>query len=255
MGEVLKRCGISVVLTSVCSASSFLAAAIIPVPALRDFSLQAALVVMVCLASMLVVFPAMISLHFKYQRNFIDCLETSILVPTPLPSPLPRRNPVLCSDPPKCATVTRALPPPGGGTVTRVVQPSSPRISTREGWKDHETPPGPSTPSLESLGSSSTRELVDEEGGCRGNERRSWKALMSESEWKKWSIDHWINSIYNPSIVRGKTKAIAVLFFIGTLIAAAWGVMQLKDGLNLTDVVPRNTAEFSFLQAQQVSIK
>lgn len=38
--------------------------------------------------------------------------------------------------------------------------------------------------------------------------------------------------------------------FLVILILGAWGTAQVKDGLDLTDVVPRQTPEFEFLQAQ-----
>ena len=40
VGEVLKRAGVSVLLTSLCNVMAFLSAAILPIPALRYFSLQ-----------------------------------------------------------------------------------------------------------------------------------------------------------------------------------------------------------------------
>ena len=40
MGEVLRRAGVSVLLTSLCNVMAFLSAAILPIPALRSFSLQ-----------------------------------------------------------------------------------------------------------------------------------------------------------------------------------------------------------------------
>ena len=40
VGEVLKRAGVSVLLTSLCNVMAFLSAAILPIPALRYFALQ-----------------------------------------------------------------------------------------------------------------------------------------------------------------------------------------------------------------------
>lgn len=41
-----------------------------------------------------------------------------------------------------------------------------------------------------------------------------------------------------------------VASFLVFLILGAWGTAQVKDGLDLTDLVPRETAEFQFLEAQ-----
>jgi hypothetical protein len=39
--------------------------------------------------------------------------------------------------------------------------------------------------------------------------------------------------------------------FAVLLVVGAWGVAQVKDGLDLTDIVPRDTTEFQFLDAQE----
>ena len=41
-----------------------------------------------------------------------------------------------------------------------------------------------------------------------------------------------------------------VVSFVVLLLMGAWGVAQVRDGLDLTDIVPRDTPEFSFLDAQ-----
>ncbi|GAB1608434.1 protein patched homolog 1-like [Argonauta hians] len=60
-GECLKRTGVSVLLTSITNIMGFLAAAIIPIPALRAFSLQAAILVFFNLSSILLILPAVVS--------------------------------------------------------------------------------------------------------------------------------------------------------------------------------------------------
>ncbi|XP_014679753.1 PREDICTED: protein patched-like [Priapulus caudatus] len=43
----------------------------------------------------------------------------------------------------------------------------------------------------------------------------------------------------------------AVLMFVVLLGAATWGITQVEDGLDVTDLVPRHTTEFRFLEARQ----
>ena len=45
-------------------------------------------------------------------------------------------------------------------------------------------------------------------------------------------------------------QATVLLSFLVLVIIGAWGTAQVKDGLDLTDIVPRHTAEFDFLEAQ-----
>ena len=45
-------------------------------------------------------------------------------------------------------------------------------------------------------------------------------------------------------------KVFASIFFMVILIIGSWGTAQVKDGLDLTDVVPRGTPEYEFLEKQ-----
>ena len=65
VGEVLKRSGVSVILSSFCQIAAFLIACVIPIPALRAFTLQATVIILLNLFSMLIIFPAMLSLDLK----------------------------------------------------------------------------------------------------------------------------------------------------------------------------------------------
>ncbi|ROT81126.1 putative hedgehog receptor patched [Penaeus vannamei] len=217
VGEVLKRAGVSVVLTSVCNACAFFAGALVPVPALRAFCMQAALLVLVNLVAALTVFPAVMSLDLRRRHaqraDLLCCLpgwnrdQVVSLQPSSSASAAAeegrswtrqQRPPPVSSELTKKNTVTRALPPPGGGTVTQVVMPP---VAPRECWASTATPTdphAPSAPSLESLATTtSTRNLVKEER------------------------------------------------FSG--VSRAWA----SDGLDLTDIVPSDTPEYAFLAAQQ----
>ncbi|CAI9725752.1 protein patched homolog 1-like [Octopus vulgaris] len=81
-GECLKRTGVSVLLTSVTNIMGFLAAAIIPIPALRAFSLQAAILVFFNLSSILLILPAVVSWDLvRREDKRIDvfcCFQSSM---------------------------------------------------------------------------------------------------------------------------------------------------------------------------------
>lgn len=68
-GVVLKRAGLSVLLAGLCNVAAFFAAAIIPIPALRVFSLQAGVLQLFNLVAMLLVFPALVSLDLRRRRS------------------------------------------------------------------------------------------------------------------------------------------------------------------------------------------
>ncbi|KAJ8305966.1 hypothetical protein KUTeg_016511 [Tegillarca granosa] len=68
-GECLKRTGVSVLLTSISNMLAFFSAAIIPIPALRSFSLQAGILIFFNLASVLLVYPAICSWDLKRRDD------------------------------------------------------------------------------------------------------------------------------------------------------------------------------------------
>lgn len=115
---LLKKTGLSVLLTSLCNMCAMFAAAIIPIPALRVFSLQSAVLVLFNLASALLVFPAIISLDLRRRDtgkyDFLCCL--------PAPPSLPIDS-VSKKTSKKLQTITRALPPDRQQTVTVLAPP------------------------------------------------------------------------------------------------------------------------------------
>ena len=56
-------------LTGTCNIAAFLAAAVIPIPALRAFALQAAILIAFNLASMLLIFPAFMAMDLRRVVN------------------------------------------------------------------------------------------------------------------------------------------------------------------------------------------
>ncbi|XP_058128703.1 protein patched isoform X1 [Anopheles coustani] len=68
-GQVLKKAGMSVLLTGASTACAFFAGTLIPVPALKVFCFQCAVLMVFNLAAALLVFPAMISLDLRRRRS------------------------------------------------------------------------------------------------------------------------------------------------------------------------------------------
>lgn len=71
--EVLQRVGPNILISSVTNAACFLAAALIPVPALRIFCMQAAILVVFHTAATLLVFPAILALELRCQKSGMPC--------------------------------------------------------------------------------------------------------------------------------------------------------------------------------------
>ncbi|KPJ16429.1 Protein patched [Papilio machaon] len=192
-GLVLKKSGLSVLLASLCNVMAFLAAALLPIPALRVFCLQAAILLMFNLGSMLLVFPAMISLDLRRRSA--------------------ARADLLCCLMPESPVRTRKLPERSGRSGR----------NDKSNWKD------------------TTRQPLDPE--VAGDEAKTCCISLSLTKWAK--------KYYAPFIMRPSVKVTSMLALIAVTLASLWGATKVKDGLDLTDIVPENTDEHEFLSRQE----
>ncbi|KAL0850981.1 hypothetical protein ABMA28_006876 [Loxostege sticticalis] len=194
-GLVLKKSGLSVLLASLCNVMVFLAAALMPIPALRVFCLQAAILLLFNLGSMLLVFPAIISLDLRRRSAARADLLCCLLPESPLPVKQKNSNDRSRSRPEK----------------------------NKNNWKD------------------TTRQPLDPDDG--GNAEQTCCLSLSLTKWAK---NH-----YSPFIMRPAVKFTSMLALIALIIASVWGATKVRDGLDLTDIVPENTDEHEFLSRQE----
>ncbi|XP_072628554.1 protein patched homolog 2 isoform X4 [Canis lupus baileyi] len=239
-GECLQRTGTSVALTSISHMVAFFMAALVPIPALRAFSLQAAIVVGCNFAAVMLVFPAVLSLDL-HRRH---CQRLDVLC---------------CFSSPCSARVIQILPQElGDGTVpvgiahlTATVQAfahceaGSQHVVTILPPRAHLVPP-PSDPLGSELFSpgGSTRDLLGQEEGTRQ------KATCSSLPCARWNLAHFARSQFAPLLLQSHSKAIVLVLFGALLGLSLYGATLVQDGLALTDVVPRGTKEHAFLSAQ-----
>lgn len=237
---------------------AFFAAAIIPIPALRAFALQAAILIIFNVGSMLLIFPAIVSLDIRRREanrmdvfccflgssaNAVRSLEDAeegrrnklpprFLAPSQV-SPMPMEP-----QSPKRQAITRALPPDGQQTVT-VLAPD-------ECW-----PVSQKTHSVESLAmnSASTRELV-QAGKMSLHTRCAHACVQTQRECYMWSLTWFAREHYGPFLQKTPVKVFTIVFFIMVLTISVWGMLKVTNGLDLTDIVPRDTSEYNFLRAQ-----
>lgn len=239
VGAIVKRCGVSILISSLCTSIGFACAALVPVPALRFMCLQASILLLVNLAVVLLVFPAFLSIDIrrrKAKRADILCC---------FPSPSPVKNNSECTGAMRTADTTCCLPQPSNEAYLPPEHKSSipfseitpEKISNKtnvisENWPNVNT--DPMTPSVDSLGS--TRSLVADGLGIRD-------CVLSVCS-KMWHG-------YIACVTSEKCRAAGVVFLLISIVASTWGVSQLKDGLSLTALVPRGSSEAAFLEAQQ----
>uniref|UniRef100_A0A672LHR0 Patched 1 n=1 Tax=Sinocyclocheilus grahami TaxID=75366 RepID=A0A672LHR0_SINGR len=215
-GECLKRTGASVALTSISNVTAFFMAALIPIPALRAFSLQAAVVVVFNFAMVLLIFPAILSMDL-YRRE-------------------DRRFDIFCCFVSPCANRVIQLEPQAA-------------YADSSAESSHYSPPsaGPEltsdTASCQSPdGASSTRDLLSQFG------ESSLRCL--EPPCSRWTFASFAEKHYAPFLLQPTTKVVVILLFLALLGVSLYGTTRVRDGLELTDIVPRETGEYDFIRAQ-----
>lgn len=73
--EVLQRSGPSILSAALAHSATFLAAAVVPVPALRVFCLQSAVLVVFHSTAILLVFPALLALNVRCRKGSVPCFK------------------------------------------------------------------------------------------------------------------------------------------------------------------------------------
>uniref|UniRef100_A0A8C5WIW5 Patched 2 n=1 Tax=Leptobrachium leishanense TaxID=445787 RepID=A0A8C5WIW5_9ANUR len=258
-GECLRRTGTSVALTSINNMIAFFMAALVPIPALRAFSLQAAIVVVFNFAMVLLIFPAILSLDLhrrEDQRLDILCCfhspcssrviqiqpqEFSDANDNHTYHPSSYGNPTITTSTQITTTVqafTRC--DPSGHHIVTILPPTS-QISTS---------PSVIVPTMDPLGSqvfnpsSSTRNLLAQLDESKGGRECIPLPFL------KWSLSDFAREKYAPLLLKPETKGIVVALFMALLGLGLYGTTMVHDGLYLTDIVPRETKEYNFISAQ-----
>ncbi|KAL4236598.1 Protein patched 1 [Mactra antiquata] len=256
-GECLKRTGTTILLTSVSNMLAFFSAVIIPIPALRVFCIQAGILILFNLVAVLLIYPAICSLDLKRKKSKrIDvfcCIEsygdtTTIIELQPHinvhdptereMSPPPGYSPPMYNPPPYSDllardTVTHASG--DGGYTQTTLAPNDGQFVTRCG--------SPIPMSSFDTAANSRQCLTDADTvTCRDRFASFQKECLTTS------LTSLASSKYAPFLQKTPVKVFTSVFFLVIFIIGIWGTAQVKDGLDLTDVVPRETSEYNFLE-------
>ncbi|KAM3938748.1 protein patched homolog 1 isoform 2-T2 [Leptodactylus fuscus] len=253
-GECLKRTGASVALTSISNVTAFFMAALIPIPALRAFSLQAAVVVVFNFAMVLLIFPAILSMDLYRRRD--RRLDIFCCFSSPCVSRVIQIEPQAYMD--NNENTSYSPPPPYSShsfahetqiTMQSTVQLRTeydPRTqsyyTTAEPLSEISVQPSVSTShdasSLAPENTNSTRDLLDSSFNC------------VEPSCTKWTLSSFAEKHYAPFLLKPTTKIVVILVFLALLGVSLYGTTRVRDGLDLTDIVPRETREYDFIAAQ-----
>nr|XP_033784031.1 protein patched homolog 1 isoform X2 [Geotrypetes seraphini] len=259
-GECLKRTGASVALTSISNVTAFFMAALIPIPALRAFSLQAAVVVVFNFAMVLLIFPAILSMDLyrrEDRRLDIFCCFASPCVSRVIqvePQAYASNQDNACYSPPPPYS-SHSFAHETQITMQSMVQLRTeydPRTqayyTTAQPCSEICVQPAVALVPQGGLGShvpesaSSTRDLLSQ---CTDS-----GVPCLEPPCTRWTLSSFAEKHYAPLLLRPRTKVVVILFFLVLLGISLYGTTRVRDGLDLTDIVPRETREYDFIAAQ-----
>uniref|UniRef100_A0A803THS8 Patched 1 n=1 Tax=Anolis carolinensis TaxID=28377 RepID=A0A803THS8_ANOCA len=257
-GECLKRTGASVALTSISNVTAFFMAALIPIPALRAFSLQAAVVVVFNFAMVLLIFPAILSMDLyrrEDRRLDIFCCFTS-----PCVSRVIQIEPQAYAE---AGDNTRYSPPPPYSShsfahETQITMQSTVQLRTEY---DPHTQVYYTTAEPRSEISVQPVTVTQDNLSCQSPESTSsTRDLLSqfsestlhclEPPCTKWTLSSFAEKQYAPFLLKPKAKIVVIFLFLALLGLSLYGTTRVRDGLDLTDIVPRETREYDFIAAQ-----
>ncbi|KAI5693269.1 hypothetical protein M8J75_012496 [Diaphorina citri] len=246
-GIVLRKTGLSIILSSVCKSVAFFSASLIPIPALRVFNLQLAILILFNMFVLLLVYPAIVSLDLRRSRaGKVDMLCCCCCIPTGSGGQWPcleykaankrRSHPRLTArqgDTP-LPTIVSAQPPSGG--VVGVTSGKLGKQNSSECWVGSAAPKDQSLLG-EDLMTSDEEEDEHTSSACK---------LKSYSEFSC----RYLARQHARLITRPGVKMIVVFGFIGVLIASIYSLTHITEGTDLADLVPRHTPEQDFLRVQ-----
>uniref|UniRef100_A0A672N0C6 Protein patched homolog 1 n=1 Tax=Sinocyclocheilus grahami TaxID=75366 RepID=A0A672N0C6_SINGR len=265
-GDCLRRTGTSVALTSINNMIAFFMAALVPIPALRAFSLQAAIVVVFNFAMVLLIFPAILSLDLHRRED--KRLDILCCFYSPCSSRVIQIQPQEFSDSNDNHQHAPATPTYTGSTITTsthitttvqaftqcdaagqhivTILPPTSQISTSPPSMVLSTP----TPTADPYGSqlfttsSSTRDLL-----AQVEEPKEGRECVP-LPFFRWNLSNFAREKYAPLLLKPETKTVVVVVFVALLSLSLYGTTMVHDGLYLTDIVPRDTKEYDFITAQ-----
>ncbi|XP_055008124.1 LOW QUALITY PROTEIN: protein patched homolog 1 [Boleophthalmus pectinirostris] len=279
-GDCLRRTGTSVALTSINNMIAFFMAALVPIPALRAFSLQAAVVVVFNFAMVLLIFPAILSLDLHRRED--KRLDVLCCLYSPCSDRVIHLSPHELSDAGEqshASTGSTTHQYTTGSTITTsthitttvqaftqcdaagqhivTILPPTSQISTSpsiivcNNSQTQATTPTPTSTVTDPFGSqlftptsSSTRDLL-----AQVEDSKSGKKCVP-LPFLDWNLSSFARDKYAPLLLKPKSKAIVVVLFLGLLGLSLYGTTMVHDGLYLTDIVPRDTKEYDFIDAQ-----
>lgn len=245
-GEVLQQIGPIILLVSTCGILGFLSSAIIPIPALRAFVLQFAIILTVVTAALLLLFPAVVSLDLRRRRShrldFFCCFKVAHRQSPPPQPHNPLNNHVkLNNDQVPAEKNMRKNNRCSSNNFSKKCFAHS--VLDQEQMSQRKT----DCTCFKTGTDDETDETdVEEQGGL---ESQSLHRRTSLPEPK--TLNYLISRVQSKLLQKKPVKVFVILLFVLLFAVCLSGIPKVRDGLELTDIVPRGTIEHKFLDVQR----
>lgn len=251
---ILKKVGPSILFSATTTAGSFFAAVFIPVPALKVFCLQAAIVMCFNLGAALLVFPAMISLDLRRRtagRADIFCCCFPIWKEKPISS---INNNQIFKGHRTVNDITHNL---NSNNNNRYNNNSSESFSNKN-YNNLCTSSATTTCTTSAIVGSETAQTncpqLLASSNATANHPPERAALLNFANEKRllpsFSLSKFAFKYYTPFLLQSWVKFVIIVSFLGTVIFSLYASTKLQDGLDLIDIVPKETNAYKFLNAQ-----
>uniref|UniRef100_A0A7M5VCP8 SSD domain-containing protein n=2 Tax=Clytia hemisphaerica TaxID=252671 RepID=A0A7M5VCP8_9CNID len=264
VGMCLGEVGLDITLASFANTCSFLLASFVPIGAVQTFAKQAAIIYGVNWFTVIFAFSSILSFDVVRQRHkhmdllfcFKECADdddddddeeeerrarqVSEYVQSNISMSFPGATP--------------DLPPLNAQSRVRVTTPS---VIRRGG---DEPPPPRFHLSRASAAQRNTHRSFnvtrqDRERLRRNRRRKRRERTTRQTTCKdfffKLSLTYFAQHYYGPFLVKTSTKIISMIVCLALLIISLVGVMQVEKGLDLSDMVPKQTTEYQYFSERQ----
>ncbi|XP_074605757.1 protein patched isoform X2 [Brevipalpus obovatus] len=275
IAETLKQIGFSIWVNAICVTFSFGAAAIIPVPALRFFTAQTTILIAFVAISLLTLFPAAIKLDLHRQRSerldIFCCIKNKknsrsnhhkISRPYQYSSSLNRNNnkhrqkKEKTSGVGECAIqlvpttqISASCSKPCRFSAKKEMNLSanSPTIPSNSSKKHPSTYSSYFSP----LSSSASPTYQPDTNQFYVDVLNIIEPRPKQSFWQRMTLTNFADTVYIPLILSRPFKLLVILLSTALMSVCLTGFPKVHDGMDLTDIIPRDTSEYRFLHTQK----
>ncbi|XP_068677208.1 uncharacterized protein [Montipora foliosa] len=264
VGVCVGTTGVSVFLTSFNNMLAFFMASLIPIPALRYFAIQAAVVVIFNFIGVIIIFPAMISLDIRRRKieryDILCCLKRSKEVVRPVQvlsaDDLSTPNRQSSASSKTELSSNQVTVTPTQTIVMSVLANDKSESSVADVLvneylsNDEKQSKGTYSSQSSVAGNHVDVNTMQITALPKNSTNPKGNSQVNDISCSRLSLEYFAATYYGPALQQTPVKLVVLVLFSGLLAAGIYGAFQVEDGLELTEVVPQGSIAHQFVEAQ-----